>query len=66
MPHDAIQPLVVSPQTAEQMLQCGHTRVYELLNAGELTSFKDGTSRRITVESIHAYIARKLAAAKAA
>jgi hypothetical protein len=44
------------------MLGCGNTRGYELLNAGELVSFLDGRARKITVESIHSYIARKLAA----
>jgi hypothetical protein len=44
------------------MLGCGNTRGYELLAAGELESFLDGRARKITVESIHNYIARKLAA----
>lgn len=43
------------------LLDCGNTRLYELLAAGELQGFKDGTSRKITTESIRAYIARRLA-----
>jgi hypothetical protein len=43
------------------MLACSNTRGYELLNAGELESFLDGRSRKITVESIRRYIARRLA-----
>lgn len=55
-------PLVVKPRDAWRMLGCGNTRGYELLAAGELDSFLDGRSRKITVASIHAYIARRLAA----
>jgi hypothetical protein len=54
-------PLVVKPKTAWKMLSCSNTRGYELLNAGELESFLDGRSRKITVESIHRYVARRLA-----
>jgi len=54
-------PLLVKPRKAWQMLGCGNTRGYELLATGELDSFLDGRSRKITVASIHAYIARKLA-----
>jgi hypothetical protein len=42
------------------MLACGNTRGYQLLAAGELESFLDGRSRKITVESIYRYIARRL------
>jgi hypothetical protein len=58
-----LEPLVVSPKTAWRMLGCGNSRGYELLNGGELQSFLDGRSRRITVASIRAYVARKLEAA---
>jgi hypothetical protein len=53
-------PLVVKPKVAWKMLQCGNTRGYQLLAAGELESFLDGASRKITVESIHRYIARRV------
>ena len=56
------EPLIVSPRRAWMMLNCGNTHGYELLKAGELESFLDGRSRKIIVESIHRYIARKLAA----
>ena len=56
------EPLVVRPKRAWQMLDCGNTRGYELVKAGELESFLDGRSRKITVKSIHGYITRKLAA----
>ena len=59
------EPLLVSPRDAWRMLDCGNTRGYELINTGELVSFKDGRSRKITIESIHQFIARKIAAAGA-
>lgn len=52
--------LVVRPKSARRMLNCGQTRLYELIAAGELDSFLDGRSRKITVESIHRYIRRRL------
>jgi hypothetical protein len=54
------EPLVVSPRRARLMLDCGNTRLYELISAWELETFKDGKSRKITVASIRAYIARKI------
>jgi hypothetical protein len=54
-------PLVVSPRDAFRMLAVSHSRGYELLNKGELESYLDGRrSRKITMQSIRAYIARKL------
>jgi hypothetical protein len=53
-------PLVVKPKTAWKMLQCSNSRGYELLKAGELESFRDGRSRKITVRSIEQYIARRI------
>ena len=57
-----LEPLVVKPKVAWKMLACGNTRGYELLAAGELESYKEGRSRKITVASIKALIARRLAA----
>ena len=59
---DLTQPLAVKPKAARQMLACGNTHVYDLINRGELESFADGGSRKITVASIKAYIARRVAA----
>jgi hypothetical protein len=52
--------LVVSPRRAALMLDCGVTRVYEMMNDGKLQSFKDGAARKITVESLRQYVASKL------
>lgn len=54
-------PLIVKPAMARKLLSCSEKRLYQLLNAGLLASFKDGRSRKITTESIKAYIAKKLA-----
>jgi excisionase family DNA binding protein len=56
-----LDPLVVRPKVAWKMLACGNTRGYELLAAGELESYKDGRSRKITVASIKAFVARRIA-----
>jgi hypothetical protein len=58
--------LVVKPKIAWKMLACSNTRGYELIAAGELETFRDGRSRKITVKSIHGLIARRLAAEKVA
>jgi len=52
--------LVVSPRRARHMLDCGNTRLYELLKQKELESYLEGRSRKITVESIHQLIERRL------
>lgn len=56
--------LIISPRRAQAMLDVGHSRLYELLAAGELKSFKDGKSRKILVASIRDYVARRLAASQ--
>jgi hypothetical protein len=54
------QRIVVGPRRARHMLDCGTTRLYQLLAAGELESFLDGRSRKITVASIKRYVERRL------
>jgi excisionase family DNA binding protein len=61
-----VQPLVVKPKVAWQMLGIGNTRGYELIAAGELESYRDGRSRKITVASIKRYVERQLAASGSA
>jgi hypothetical protein len=60
------EPLVVSPRRACHLLDCGTTRLYELINGGELQSFRDGTSRKIVLASIRNYITRQLERSQAA
>ena len=54
--------LVASPNQAMTALQVSRKKPYELINAGELESYTEGKSRRITVKSINEYIERRLAA----
>jgi hypothetical protein len=60
-PQYSPEPLAVSPRVGFGMIQVGNTKGYDLIARGELDSFIDGHQRRITVESIKAYIARRLA-----
>jgi hypothetical protein len=62
-PPGDLAPLAVKPKVAWKMMACSDTHGYELLAAGELDSYLDGRSRKITVDSIHRYISRRLAAA---
>jgi len=59
-----LSPLAVRPREAWTLLNCGHSFGFELLKKNELESYLDGTARKITVESIHRYIARRLAESK--
>ena len=43
-------------------IQVSRKKLYELINTGELESYTEGKSRRITVKSINDYIERRLAA----
>lgn len=63
-PHgiDLEVPLVASPNQAMKALLVSRATLYTLLNAGELESYTEGRSRRITVESITSYVQRRLAA----
>jgi len=54
--------LVVSPKKGALILDVGLTRIYELINSGEIESFRAGKSRKIVLESLKAYVARQLAA----
>lgn len=65
LPHESFsKPLAVSPRAACKLLSIGLTRLYEIMNAGELDSFHVGRSRRVTVASIDRFIQRRLAASR--
>jgi hypothetical protein len=57
--------LVVTPRAACLMLSCSRKRLYQLLADGELISFTNGRSRRVTVASIKELVARGIAASAA-
>lgn len=58
-------PLVASPNQTMKVLLVSRSTLYSLINAGELESYTEGRSRRITVKSISAYVERRLAAESA-
>jgi hypothetical protein len=60
-----LEPLVVKPARACQMLSCGRTHLYQLIAAKELETFLDGGARKVVVASIYRYIERQLATAGA-
>lgn len=62
----AVEPLVVRPEKAAKLLDCSRVYLYQLINAGELETYRDGVARKITMRSIHARIERKLKEHKAA
>ncbi len=47
-----IAPAFYSIAEACLILRSGKTRIYELINSGELTGVKDGTSTKVTADSI--------------
>jgi len=40
-----LEPLVVSPRQACKLLSVGNTRLYQLIAAGELETYRDGRMR---------------------
>jgi hypothetical protein len=61
-----LEPLAVSPRQTSILIDCGLTRVYDLINRGELESYLDGRSRKVTMRSIRDHQERLLAAARTA
>jgi hypothetical protein len=54
------EPFVVGPRRACYLLDVGATTLYDLIARGELESYREGISRKITMRSIVARIERKL------
>jgi hypothetical protein len=51
----------MTPRQAQEALQIGPTKLWELIKGGELDSFLDGNRRRVTTASIRDDVARRLA-----
>ncbi len=51
---------LLTPEEAAHRLSIGRTKVYELMDAGDLPSIKIDRCRRIPASAIPAFIARKL------
>jgi excisionase family DNA binding protein len=56
--------LAVSPSQGAAMAGIGRTKFYEVLNAGEIPSFKIGMRRLVRVAEIEAWLERLEAAAQ--
>jgi len=52
-------PLTVSPEEAARRLSIPRSRIYQLLQAGELRSMKEGRRRLIVTASIADYVNRR-------
>jgi len=65
VPVDA-EPLGVPPKVAFGIIGCGITYGYQLLKSGELESYYLGRARRVTMDSIHRCVERRLAEAERA
>jgi excisionase family DNA binding protein len=52
----SLKPLAVSPREAARLMGVSRSRVYELLNSGELPSYKDGRRRLILVSDIETWL----------
>ena len=55
-----MEPLGLPPKEAFAMIPVGITKGYELINAGELETFKVGRATRVTMSSVRAYVERRL------
>jgi excisionase family DNA binding protein len=51
-------PLAVSPRDAARLMGVSRSRIYELINAGELPAYKDGSRTLILVADIQAWLAQ--------
>lgn len=54
--------LAVSVKRACAAIDVGTTKLYELLDAGEIEGYLDGPHRKITTASLRAYVVRRVAA----
>ena len=54
------RPIVASVNETMSALKIGREKIYQLLNTGELESYREGGSRKILRRSIEAYVVRRL------
>jgi len=53
----------VTVEVTAQMLSLGRTAIYELIDSGELASFKYGRRRLVPVKGIYEFVDRRMQAA---
>jgi excisionase family DNA binding protein len=51
----SISDLLLKPEAAAQALNVGRSKIYQLMEAGEIESVKIGRSRRISVKALEAF-----------
>lgn len=56
-----MEPLALPPKDAFAAIGIGFTKGYELINSGELETFKVGRATRITTASLKVFITNRLA-----
>jgi len=56
-----MEPIAVPPKAAFAAIGVGVTKGYELINSGELETFKIGRATRITTASVKALVEKRLA-----
>ena len=50
---DGLQPLLATVGEARKMLRCGKTKIFDMINCGQLERRKLGRATRITLSSIN-------------
>ena len=53
--------IAIPPAETAHVLSVSLSKVYDLMRKGELSSYRDGRSRRVLMSSIHEYVARRVA-----
>ena len=52
-----MEPLLLTPEQAAELLAVGRTTIYDLMRVGALPSVKIGRSRRIPAGELEGYVA---------
>jgi excisionase family DNA binding protein len=61
----AVRPLLLTVREAAELVGVGRTTIYKLIGDGTLVSLRIGSSRRVPLSSIHAYVDRLCASGNA-
>ncbi len=54
---DVMDKLLLTTTEAAKALGIGRSKVYELLQTGQLTSVRIGASRRVPADAVHTFVA---------
>jgi excisionase family DNA binding protein len=61
MPQNQMDRLLLRPTEAAEVIGLGRSKIYELLATGELPSIRIGSSVRVPVDALRAWIDKQLA-----